>query len=302
MRCEEFTERLDDYLAGRLDAELRAAALRHVNACEECRELAALLGEKIELPAMPASDELTRAILARTSGSACERSVELLSAGADENLDPIDRELLQGHRQVCEQCNAMALAMQLLSADLPTMAAITPDPNFAVEVAAATSGRPGYLDRGVAAASRWVAVWRRPRLALEVGYLAAMVLWLVVSLGGDPLRQAPSRAIEAARTHPVRVAGLTEPIRAFSIEAISYGEIAWEATGGRGIDAARTGAGALAESYRATAAPRGQMKRHGRELWDASLRLDLHASTDAIQDLAGDAASIWHRLRQNDEE
>jgi len=142
---------------------------------------------------------MTMAVLAQTSGSVCERATTLLGGQFDEPADEQTSALLAGHLEHCDSCRAVAHTLTDLRPLLASLSSIEPASNFTADVIAATSGRrtaariPAWsrLSRrwtwavtfGDRAASAWQRVLARPRLSLELAYLATVLLVVVV---GNP--------------------------------------------------------------------------------------------------------------------
>ncbi|HJQ98853.1 MAG TPA: zf-HC2 domain-containing protein [Candidatus Polarisedimenticolaceae bacterium] len=87
-------------------------------------------------------------VLARTSGPACAAAEDRFASYVDGELDAVDRELVAGHVAGCRPCREELAQMR------------------------ATAARP-----------RWADTWRRlmlrPRFALEMAYIGAVVLCVI---------------------------------------------------------------------------------------------------------------------------
>jgi hypothetical protein len=130
--------------------------------------------------------DLTRRILAATSGSACARAESLL----DADLDPVDRALLAGHLVRCTPCRELAETLAWALPVLPTLAERDPGRLFTAAVLARTSRRPTRglvpsLERLMLAVQ---ALGQRPRFALEAGWvgavIAAILIWSPIAPNG----------------------------------------------------------------------------------------------------------------------
>lgn len=124
-------------------------------------------------PLLPpeAALDLTRAILARTSGSACERLRDLACDFVDGSLDATRTQLAQAHLDGCPGCSRLVTALRAAQAVLPSLAQADPGPWFAQRVMRATSQvgpQPGTDRRPL-----WWRLMHRPRIALEAAYLGA---------------------------------------------------------------------------------------------------------------------------------
>ncbi|MBD3235923.1 MAG: hypothetical protein GF330_04405 [Candidatus Eisenbacteria bacterium] len=208
MNCREFADRLDRLLGDAVTADEARRLREHAAGCPRCERLLALFEPAADTcppPMSPPSaalphgtrEALTREILARTSGTACQRAAELLPDHADGALGALDRELLAAHLSTCRSCRARALLLARLGEILPQLAEIEPDRAFAAEVLARTSHRTAPA-AGVARGSWWQRLLYRPRFALEVAFCGALLLTLVTG-GAGPLVGDPSPGRIAAR-------------------------------------------------------------------------------------------------------
>lgn len=142
---------------------------------------------------------MTAAVLARTTGSVCARALALVGSQPDESFDAQTAALVAGHLDHCDGCRAVEQTISETRAVLATMAEMEPAAGFTAQVVAATAGRRvaawGALWAGLAerwawpaavrdrAASAWDRVLARPRLSLELAYLATVLLVIVI---GNP--------------------------------------------------------------------------------------------------------------------
>jgi anti-sigma factor RsiW len=110
--------------------------------------------------------DLTRAILARTSGSPCERLRAQACAFVDGELEPGRAALVGAHLEHCPACAALVETLAELQRVLPALAAPDPGPWFTQRVLRATVRAP----RGEAR-TLWATLIRRPRICLEAAYL-----------------------------------------------------------------------------------------------------------------------------------
>jgi hypothetical protein len=129
----------------------------------------------------------------------CQRALTLVGGQPDGPLDDQTRALVAGHLEHCAECRAIAATLTETRAVLATLVEIEPGVAFTADVVAATSGsriparRPkhhglserwawaGELRGRVAAA--WQRMLARPRLSLELAYLATVLL---VVANGNP--------------------------------------------------------------------------------------------------------------------
>jgi hypothetical protein len=117
------------------------------------------------------SEALIQAILARTSGSPCERLHALACDFVDGVLEEAQGSLLRGHMDHCAACAALVRALAESKAMLPGMAEVDPGPWFTQRVLRTTSRHP--VGQGFDARAAWRRLLHRPRIALETAYLGA---------------------------------------------------------------------------------------------------------------------------------
>jgi hypothetical protein len=142
---------------------------------------------------------MTSAVLARTTGSACQRMLTLIGGEPDGPLNEQTQALMTGHLDHCAGCRATAATLVETREVLASFAELDPGADFAAQVVAATAGHKRLAWRRTGARSSgllgWIQVGRgrvavawermlaRPRLSLELAYLATVLLVLVV---GNP--------------------------------------------------------------------------------------------------------------------
>ena len=182
----------------------RESMVLHQQSCEHCRRLAALVTGAPESDATGvADDELTTAILMRTSGKPCDQAAALLADSGDEAADTDP--LLRRHIASCAECAALERALVQMRRKLPALAEADPGPDFASSVLratipAVTDERARTFHPAKARASRasvWQRLARRPRIALEGSYLVAMLVLLVVGLPGESDSENAAQALDA---------------------------------------------------------------------------------------------------------
>ena len=158
-------------------------------------------------------EQFLRDVLSRTSGPACDRASGQLSDLMGGDLADMDRKLVQAHLEHCEPCRALAVTLGWLEPLLPEMAEIDPGPAFTARVLASTSGRTpsiapfpahptgpaGLMDR---VGSWWDRQILRPGFAAQLAYAATVILVLLTSVPGAPLKGLPGKALEIVQAGP----------------------------------------------------------------------------------------------------
>ncbi len=168
--------------------------------------------------------DLTRRILDRTSGRACDRAEDLLGGRWDADVEDVDQHLLQGHVDGCPACRELETILDRLQPLLPGLAEREPGPAFTARVLARTSvvqpvpslPAAGRLDRlARILENRLRGAWNRPRFALEAAWTAAALTALLV---WSPL--APSAAPDQA-TGAVRAGASAAPELIAQVERLA---------------------------------------------------------------------------------
>lgn len=131
--------------------------------------------------------DLTRAILARTSGSPCARLKGLACDLVDGVLEADQRVLAEAHLEHCSGCAMLVAALRESTALLPRMAELDPGPWFGPRVLRATLHRPRPT---FGARAFWTRLMHRPRIALETAYLGAAMGILGFNLPSAQLARA----------------------------------------------------------------------------------------------------------------
>lgn len=139
----------------------------------------------------PSEDpELTRAILARTSGSPCRRLEALACDLVDGTLAPAQTRLAQGHLEHCPACRTLLASLEELQAVLPTLALADPGPALTAQVLQATLPAAPPTFR-----STWIRLMRRPRICLEAAYLGAVAGFISLHAPLPPLPNLAGSAL-----------------------------------------------------------------------------------------------------------
>jgi len=212
MDCETFERLYPDFLRRRLSRDGLQEMQAHLAICDECRLL-------IEEPPSEDAPDLTRAILASTTGSSCGRLRELACAFVDGELDEPQAALVGGHLEHCPDCSALVAGLTELKRVLPTFAMIDPGPAFAAEVLRTTSRMPAFnADPWADFLEFWRRLFRRPRICFEAAYVGTLAGVLALNIPIPRLR---------ADGGSVRIAGviqsknLLQPILASSRDLAS---------------------------------------------------------------------------------
>ena len=195
--CNTFERRLAAYEAGDLSESDRRLADLHLRDCEDCRFLLADLA--VWSRESPGSRyDLSKSILAKTTGSSCRPAISLLCGFVDEELDPLDRELVAGHLKNCEGCAHLCAVLIEMKTALPALADIAPDSGFAHDVLQETRGLKNRRDSLLGKALSFLAEQvQRPRFSFEAAYLATLLLVVVFGTPISPARRAGPELLAA---------------------------------------------------------------------------------------------------------
>jgi hypothetical protein len=209
MNCREFEENLD-LLAGApglpVSPDLSRWAMEHSGVCSRCRRLLAIARGEAEDVAEGEtdSDALTRAVLHRTSGSPCRAATLCLCDWIDGALQGPEAELLTGHLHRCPECRGIESTLRELALDLPALAEVRPDPYFVRDVLLATSRRSrATVPLGRTLKARWSSLLRRPRIAQELAYACALIVFFVFGPIAPEVSEQPWRMATAIRANPL---------------------------------------------------------------------------------------------------
>lgn len=282
MNCREFEERIHLWITAAGEANPDAAAQEHLASCPRCARL-------FDLATGGADVDLAGSIIARTTGGACSGIENRICAFVDDDSTGLERELVAGHLEHCADCAALVHALRWMKESLPPLAEIEPDVAFVSDVLDATTRADRRARRAAeqesSLAGAWRGLLRRPRIALELAYVGAAILYLLLG----PQTASIFRADEdsrIARTNPLEgVAEILSRDPALPAPVNDAASDLWSATGAPAVDAGRD---LVAEGMRGgsrileTARIAGQFIR---EVGGAFLRAD----TVSIWKAAGDA-------------
>jgi len=162
----------------------------------------------------------------------CARFEELLFAGLDAELEPVERERMAMHEHGCARCRQLATVvagnaeppprdvadeiaavvfeqtsgatvLARLRRDLLPLAEADPGPEFLGAVLAATSDRDRrrasprvYLPR-LDLSGLWQRLAQRPRLALEGSFVVTMMALMIFGLPSASTAESPVRAFDS---------------------------------------------------------------------------------------------------------
>jgi len=193
-------------------------------------------------PAAPS--DLTVAILAQTSGPACDRLHRLACDFVDELLPAEDRELASLHLEHCPPCQGLVAGLHVTLRVLPGFAQVDPGAAFTASLLLRTrSPLPLILPPPDRFLAGWANLMRRPRAALEAAYLATAAGFILTQIplpgsAGSAGSALISQARTEARTSTAQVAShgqrLTHSALATSsVRMLRSRERAWATLGTR---------------------------------------------------------------------
>ena len=201
MSCTTLLTRIEMFLEGRLLAAEQKAAAAHLAGCPRCREIVEVMRTDLRFMSDEPPAGLTESILERTSGRPCDQAKASLGDLVDGLVTRLDRDLLEGHLESCPECAGVRRALTQLADDLPVFATLRPIPSLVDDVMALTVARRSSWQDVLSAT--WQSLLGRSRLALEAGYVGAVLLWLVFGASWAPLRAAPAQALAVVQRNHV---------------------------------------------------------------------------------------------------
>jgi predicted anti-sigma-YlaC factor YlaD len=269
MDCKAFDDCLELLMSDRSTLEQRRAAEAHLDGCSRCSELYGLTREELRSLDTPPPAGMVESILERTSGSACAGSRELLCDLVDDSLPAVDRQLVRLHLEGCGDCTRLHATLVHLAEDLPAFAHLETDPSFVPEVLVRTN-RPmptGWHERLLAGWRAWLV---RPRAAFEMGYVGAIVLWVVLAAPISPVRGAHLKALETLK--PVgAIADPESPAGKIGQGVVSVGVEVWQATARTGRESLTWLGSDLKQRYDSTGAAALDLGRRSADLGGQSI-------------------------------
>ena len=313
LSCQDLAVRVADYLDDSLDAELRARIERHLRACPACQELLAAMRDNQDILSGSLGEDLTGAILSRTSGPACLRAESFLPDLIAGELPAADTELVDSHLEHCSDCRAVAETLVWLLPLLPQMGEIQPGRDFGAQVLARTTrrrswrrrvheglqGRAEALERGFAGISqRWARAWQRPRFALEAAYFGVLLIVALCATPVSPLREAPPQALAVVQAGPQHLSDIVHNLGELPAGGAAFGSSVWAAATDRTAALLRPMSRDL-ERRRAQAAPAWTDLRAQADTLVARVRQGrIPEAGLTLKDLAGATAELWQRWWQ----
>ena len=195
MNCREFEDRLEVLLGAHRGDPAFDDALDHARGCPRCARLLAIARGEIVLHDAGAPD-LTSSVMRATVGDPCEALGERICDWIDGKAAVGEAELIEGHLAHCVACGPLAEELRRLNADLPAFREIDPGAGFVEDVLLSTSRRRKRArarPRATIFSLDWRRLMQRPRIALELAYGGAFLLYLLVGTPASPLREAGGR-------------------------------------------------------------------------------------------------------------
>jgi|GEM_PF-1340088 len=254
-------------------------------------------------------DEFVNEVLARTTGSPCARARTQLPDLVDRALEGMDRQLVQAHLEHCSPCRSLAVTLGWLGQSLQDLAELDPGPAFTRRVLDQTSGinvtglvhassgvsqAPGLLGMLERLAQWWERQVFKPRFAMQAAYAATVVLVLLTSIPGSPLKGTPNRALQAVQAGPTYVPVIGTAVNTGS--AWVGDQVAASVATLRGH--ADAGWNEVAESVstrgRRTSSARTQFKEQLAAAWSGARQGRLGQAGYQLIQAAGSSKQIWH--------
>ena len=296
MDCLHFTNRIEALVDGAMPEDERLRAAAHAAGCPDCRALLASMQEAFA-PEIAAPGDLTEAILAQTSGPACGRAQSLVGDLIDGALDSADQDLCDAHLRHCPTCTAILTALVRLAEDLPSFAALPPDPPLVDDILVLTRpGRPWWTVFRERTRKTGLRLLARPRIAWEAGYVAAMLVWLICGASWSPLRGTAleAQALVERSASGAQAAGARSVAALDRTVAALRGETVRVAAGGASEVSGWLSGLSSWRRRAVSAAP--ELDRHWRQFLQAVRDRDLFGGVDALHSIGRDAGAMLAEL------
>ena len=296
MDCLHFTNRIEALVDGAMPEDERLRAAAHAAGCPDCHALLASMQEAFA-PEIAAPGDLTEAILAQTSGPACGRAQSLVGDLIDGALDSADQDLCDAHLRHCPTCTAILTALVRLAEDLPSFAALPPDPPLVDDILVLTRpGRPWWTVFRERMRETGFRLLARPRIAWEAGYVAAMLVWLICGASWSPLRGTAleAQALVERSASGAQAAGARSVAALDRTVAALRGETVRVAAGGASEVSGWLSGLSSWRRRAVSAAP--ELDRHWRQFLQAVRDRDLFGGVDALHSIGRDAGAMLAEL------
>jgi len=205
VKCAQFEDFLDRFLENSLIDEERLRVKQHLQECERCSDLAAIVQGDLNLLESAVGDVLTRSVLKRTSGSACGKDKNQLPDYEDGRLGAEIAARMKQHLDHCQHCAAVLAVLKELDTVLPILAIVEPDVGFTAEVLSRTSGwqpapRTPQPSWGARLGDWWDWCLARPRFSWEAAYVGTLIFVLVFGVSGLSVENVVARPLSTVES------------------------------------------------------------------------------------------------------
>lgn len=256
-------------------------------------------------------NEFVRKVMARTTGSACEKACGQLPDLADGSLAKLDRQLVQAHLEHCPGCRSVAVVLGWVQPMLPDMAELDPGPAFMQQVLERTTGAEHPLTRAARSGQtvgplnlieRLGAWWHqqifRPRFALEVAYVATVILVLLTTVPGAPLRGTVNQAEQVIQAGPLAMPVLGPVLIAGQAEIDTLFSELGEAVGGQWQKVE----GSWDQRLDRSAAGRQGALEHLDQAWQSGRSGEINQAGYQLMEAAKSTRAAWNQWWRDPEE
>ena len=291
MDCVTFKEKLADFLEGNLTREAHEAAKRHLSFCTDCRREFDIVRGHINLLPEEEQASLTHAILARTSGHACERAQQILCNYMDNKLGDEESHLVALHLEHCSNCKTIAGTLAELGEILPGMAELDPGSYFTDAVLQETSmlarPRAGRL-KGLK--EWWTGLVQRPRFAWEAAYVGTLIFVLLFGTPVMALRDFQSN----------RNSGFQSRMREAVTSISRIVPETWHDAGEKAGRIKDDMAGRISERQKAIRNLVSDMHENSDKGWSARIKTYFRSAGDWFRKMLGGLQGLWDYLTGSD--
>ncbi len=247
-------------------------------------------------------NDFVRRVMDQTAGSACEKACSHLPDLADRKLERLDRQLVQAHLEHCSDCRQVAVVLGWVQPLLPQMAVVDPGPSFTQSVLVRTTlavhplahaARRGETVGPLGLIERMGQWWQkqlfRPRFALEVAYVATVILVLLTTVPGAPFRQEARQVQGIVEAGPMALPGVESVLDKVDAKVGAFFEIKSSDAG----DFFQREKHQWQKRHKSSEPHFGEAKNHLLEAWALMKTGKLQLAGYQIKEMAGDSQTAW---------
>lgn len=215
MNCRKFESKLEQFLTETLSPVSMQECRAHLESCSSCRELYFWAAKESVVVEPSLEEDLIQSVLKKTSGGSCGQAHELLPDFVDNELSPVQRELVDRHLEKCSSCQQICKTMEELAEELPCLAEIDPGKSFTAEcLLTFQSFENRFRPQKPMFNLIWSRLLARPRFAWEAAYVLTLAFFIIFKTLAFIPGQSPAESNNNLQVIPaqayVSVAGAIE--------------------------------------------------------------------------------------------